>query len=204
MPVTQHMKNKSCPWLHRNFAVTLAYMEPCLNEQNKKAQIFNFYSSKDLKVQDQGTSRFDIQLNLLPVSQISLFSVLSPSRKGHQSQSGEVAHTFNFSTQEAETGKSLCSQDHHSLHNKFQARQTYSVRPCLKRRWGTNFINEDKLLMTLPQEVIHFKCCHTGDQGLMCEFNRDINIQYVVGGPWSPGIGTAIYWLWNPVSTLAK
>lgn len=38
----------------------------------------------------------------------------------------------------------------------------------------------------------------------MCEFNRDINIQYVVGGPWSPGIGTAIYWLWNPVSTLAK
>jgi hypothetical protein len=60
MPVTQHMKNKSCPWLHRNFAVTLAYMEPCLNEQNKKAQIFNFYSSKDLKVQDQGTSRFDI------------------------------------------------------------------------------------------------------------------------------------------------
>lgn len=45
-----------------------------------------------------------------------------------------IAHTFDGSTQEAETGGSLCIQGQGGLHNKFQARQGYIERPCLRNR----------------------------------------------------------------------
>lgn len=45
--------------------------------------------------------------------------------------SGKMVHTFNHSTYQAETMRSLCAQSHPNLHDVFQASNGYTGRPCL-------------------------------------------------------------------------
>lgn len=47
---------------------------------------------------------------------------------------GQVAHTFDPGSQEAEAGGFLCVLGHPGLHSKFQKSQNYTEKPCVKNK----------------------------------------------------------------------
>jgi hypothetical protein len=56
-----------------------------------------------------------------------------PSER-YSASENKVIHTFNFSTWEAEAGRSLCVQDQLDLPRKFQECQDYKVRSCFRKK----------------------------------------------------------------------
>jgi hypothetical protein len=64
-----------------------------------------------------------------------------------------VAHALNLSTREAEPGEPLWDRGQSGLHSKFEASQSYIVRPCLN---NSLFDQAGLKLRNLPA------CLHSG------------------------------------------